>query len=124
MNYVQLKNIERARTQFPNWIRRTPIIPFSLDSSDVGKEKLFLKAENLQVTGAYKIRAAITILNSLTKEQLSKGVVLTSSGNFAQAFAYAGSCLMVKIVVVMLDRTSSYKVVGFLLNHCFLKIVQ
>lgn len=110
MNYVQLKDIERARSRFPNWIRRTPIIPFSSDSSEVGKEKLFLKSENLQVTGAYKIRAAVTILNSLTEEQLAKGVVLTSSGNFAQAFAYAGSCLGVKIVVVMLDRTSLYKV--------------
>ncbi len=110
MNYVQLKDIQRARSRFPNWIRRTPIIPFSSDSSEVGKEKLFLKSENLQVTGAYKIRAAVTILNSLTEEQLAKGVVLTSSGNFAQAFAYAGSCLGVKIVVVMLDRTSLYKV--------------
>ena len=110
MNYVQLKDIERARSQFPDWIRRTPILPFSSNSSDVGKEKLFLKAENLQVTGAYKIRAAVTILNSLSGEQLSKGVVLTSSGNFAQAFAYAGSCMSVKIVVVMLDWTSSYKV--------------
>tara|TARA_B100000686_G_scaffold80165_1_gene86456 strand:+ start:4299 stop:5264 length:966 start_codon:yes stop_codon:yes gene_type:complete len=110
LNYVQLKDIQRARSRFPNWIRRTPIIPFSSDSSEVGKEKLFLKSENLQVTGAYKIRAAVTILNSLTEEQLAKGVVLTSSGNFAQAFAYAGSCLGVKIVVVMLDRTSLYKV--------------
>ena len=107
---MQLKDIQKARSHFPDWIRRTPILPFSSDSSYVGKEKLFLKAENLQVTGAYKIRAAVSILNSLSSAQLSKGVVLTSSGNFAQAFAYAGSCMGVKIVVVMLDRASSYKV--------------
>ncbi|MED5579983.1 MAG: threonine/serine dehydratase [Nitrospinota bacterium] len=107
---MQLKDIQKVRSHFPSWIRRTPILPFSSDSSDVGKEKLFLKAENLQVTGAYKIRAAVSILNSLSSVQLSKGVVLTSSGNFAQAFAYAGSCMGVKIVVVMLNRASSYKI--------------
>ncbi|MFQ5903895.1 MAG: threonine/serine dehydratase [Candidatus Binatia bacterium] len=107
---VRLEEIRKAREALPPVIRRTPILPLSRDSAEVGREKLFLKAENLQVTGAYKPRAAFTVINFLSPEQRSKGVVLSSSGNFAQGFAYAGACLGVPIVVVMMDRTSSYKV--------------
>ncbi len=107
---ITLEEIQRARDALPHYIRRTPLIPLSRDSSEVGNEMLFIKAENLQVTGAYKIRAAFTILNSLTTDKRTRGVVLTSSGNFAQAFAFAGVKMGIPIVVVMLDRTSPYKV--------------
>jgi len=105
-----LDDINAARNALPAWIRRTPILPLARNSAEVGKEKLFLKCENLQVTGAYKIRAAFTVLRSLTDEQRKQGLVVTSSGNFAQAYAYAGAQVGVPIVVVMLDSTSPYKV--------------
>ncbi|MFC1492239.1 threonine/serine dehydratase [Nitrospinota bacterium] len=107
---ITLDEIRRAREALPASVRRTPILPFSADSSQVERERLFLKAENLQVTGAYKIRAAFTILASLSPEARGRGVVLTSSGNFAQAFGFAGASMGAPIVVVMLDRTSPYKV--------------
>jgi threonine dehydratase len=107
---VGLEEIGKAREALPPVIRRTPILPLSRDSAEVGQERLLLKAENLQVTGAYKPRAAFTVINSYTPEERAKGVVLSSSGNFAQGFAYAGACLGVPIVVVMMDRTSPYKV--------------
>ncbi len=107
---VTFEDIRKAREALPSVIRRTPIIPFSRDSAEVGREKLFLKAENLQVTGAYKPRAAFTVINFLSPEERARGVVLSSSGNFAQAFAYAGVCFEVPIVVVMMDRASPYKV--------------
>ena len=102
--------IKSARIALPKDVRRTPILPVARNSKEVGREKLFLKCENLQVTGAYKIRAAFTVLRSLTPDQRKKGVVVTSSGNFAQAYAYAGGQMGVPIVVVMLDSTSPYKV--------------
>lgn len=105
-----LTEIKAAREALPASIRRTPILPLALNSSEVGHEKLFLKCENLQVTGAYKIRAAFTVLRSLSEEQRKRGLVVTSSGNFAQAYAYAGAQMGVPIVVVMLDSTSPYKV--------------
>lgn len=105
-----LDDIAAARDALPATIRRTPILPLARTSAEVGKEKLFLKCENLQVTGAYKIRAASTVLRSLTDEQRKRGLVVTSSGNFAQAYAYAGAQMGVPIVVVMLDSTSAYKV--------------
>jgi threonine dehydratase len=109
---ITLDEIKAARDALPDVIRRTPILPLSRDSTEVGSEKLFLKAENLQVTGAYKVRAAFTMMNALGPERLKNGLVLTSSGNFAQGFAYAGARMGVKIVVVMLDQTSPYKIKG------------
>ena len=105
-----LDEIKAARDALPAAVRRTPILPVARDSREVGRETLFLKCENLQVTGAYKIRAAFTVLRSLTDEQRQRGVVITSSGNFAQAYAFAGNSMGVPIVVVMLDSTSAYKV--------------
>jgi threonine dehydratase len=105
-----LDDINAARNALPATVRRTPILPLARTSAEVGKEKLFLKCENLQVTGAYKIRAAFTVLRTLTEAQRKQGLVVTSSGNFAQAYAYAGAQMGVPIVVVMLDSTSPYKV--------------
>jgi len=105
-----LDDIRAARANLPDVIRRTPILPLARDSAEVGRERLFLKCENLQVTGAYKVRAAFTVMNSLTDEQRGKGLVVTASGNFAQAYAYAGALMDVPVVVVMLDSTSPYKV--------------
>lgn len=105
-----LDEIRAARASLPDVIRRTPILPLARDSAEVGREKLFLKCENLQVTGAYKVRAAFTVMNSLSEAQRARGLVVTSSGNFAQAYAYAGALMKVPVVVVMLDGTSPYKV--------------
>lgn len=107
---VTLDDIKAAQTRLPDIVRRTPILPLSRDAAEVGKETLYLKAENLQVTGAYKVRAAFTVLNRLTPTRRGRGVVLASSGNFAQAFALAGHIMGITIVVVMMDRTSPYKV--------------
>lgn len=105
-----LADIERARAALPDAVRYTPLLPLARDSAEVGAERLFLKCECLQVTGAYKVRAAFNVMHEMAPEQRARGVVLSSSGNFAQAFAYAGRLLGVPIVVVMLDRTSAYKV--------------
>lgn len=105
-----LDQIRACRAALPKTVRRTPILPLARESAEVGRERLFLKAENLQVTGAYKPRAAFAVLQSLSPEERRRGLVMTSSGNFAQAFAYAGNAMGVPIVVVMMDRASPVKV--------------
>jgi len=107
---TSLEQIKDARAGLPDAIRTTPIIPLARDATEIGNEKLFLKCENMQVTGAYKVRAAFTAMQSLSDADRAKGVVVTSSGNFAQAFAYAGREMGSPIAVVMLDATSPYKV--------------
>ena len=107
-----LDDIKGARNALPSVVRRTPILPLAPESCDIGHEKLFLKAECLQVTGAYKVRAAFNVIRCLSEVERKRGIVLASSGNFAQAFAFAGAQLGVSVVVVMLDQTSSNKVLA------------
>ena len=61
-----LEEIRMARGALPDVVRRTPILPLAPEVSDKGHEVLHLKAENLQVTGAYKVRSAFNVLNSLS----------------------------------------------------------
>ena len=107
-----LSAMHAARDSMPDFIRRTPVVALARSAVEIGHERLYLKCENLQVTGAYKIRAACNMLASLDPELREKGVVMTSSGNFAQGFAYAGREMGIPVCVVMLDNTSEYKVAG------------
>jgi len=105
-----LDEIRAARASLPPFVRETPIVPVARSPAEVGNERLWVKCENLQVTGAHKIRAASTVLASLDSDLRARGVVLTSSGNFGLAFAYAGREIGVPICVVLLEGTSRRKV--------------
>lgn len=107
---VTLDDVRRVREQVAPYIRCTPIVPFARDPAELGRERLHLKLDTLQVTGAFKPRAAFAVMHSLTPEERARGVVLTSSGNFAQAFAYAGRLMGSPVVVVMLRASSPYKI--------------
>jgi threonine dehydratase len=104
---VTVNEIEAARRQLPPEVVRTPLLPCP---ALAGAGPVHLKAENLQVTGSYKARAAFTVLNSLDAEARRRGAVLSSSGNFAAAFAFMGRLLGIPTAVVMMQRTSPYKV--------------
>ena len=58
-----LHEIEEARNALPSVVRRTPVLPLAPEPCEIGREKLFLKAECLQVTGAYKVRAAFNVID-------------------------------------------------------------
>ena len=107
---LSLSDIKIAQSRLPEIIRTTPIIPVSLDAKEIGNETLFLKCENMQVTGAYKVRAAFTAMHTLSEADRARGIVVASSGNFAQAFSYAGLLMKTPVAVVMLESTSPYKV--------------
>ena len=78
--------------------------------------KVYLKPENMQFTGAYKVRGAYYAMSTLSKEQREKGVITASAGNHAQGVAYAAKCYGVKATIVMpnttplmnVNRTKSY----------------
>ncbi|HEX9652130.1 MAG TPA: threonine/serine dehydratase [bacterium] len=106
---ITLKDIQAAGKQLPPEIVRTPLL-FSEELSKEVTCSLYLKAENLQVTGSYKSRAAFTILNRLTPEQKKRGAAISSSGNFAGAFAYMGRLLNIPTAVVMMQKTAPFKV--------------
>ena len=102
---ITLEAIEKARRELPPDIVYTPLIRSDVISDLTGGE-VRLKTENLQVTGSYKSRAAFTILNRLSDTQKKKGAAISSSGNFAAAFAYMGQLLGIPTTIVMMEKTS------------------
>ena len=99
-----IEAIEELRTTISPYLRRTPILP-SLLSDD-----LFLKAENLQNTNSFKVRAAAGQILSLTEDQLRRGLVTSSSGNFGQAAAYVAGLVGCDLQVVMTRDSNPLKV--------------
>lgn len=103
----QLEMIRNAADTLHDVARLTPIMPF-----DRRNPNLFIKAENLQKTGSFKIRGAFNKLSSLTIEEASKGVIACSAGNHAQGVAYSAMRLGMRSVICMPDYAPVMKVEG------------
>jgi len=95
---VTLPDIRAAQALLRGIAVRTPLLEWT---GVTAKRKLFLKLENLQPIGAFKLRGAYNKVASLTDDERSRGVVSYSSGNHAQGVAYAARALGVKAVIVM-----------------------
>lgn len=106
---IQFSEIEEARDRIRSAIITTPCSPSKLLSERLGC-KVFLKMENLQITGSFKERGACNKLMSLTPEERSRGVIASSAGNHAQALAYHGSRLGIDTKIVMPEGTPLIKV--------------
>lgn len=72
--------------------------------------KVYLKPENMQLTGAYKLRGAYYKISTLSEKEREKGLITASAGNHAQGVAYAAKCYGVKAVIVMPTTTPLIKV--------------
>ncbi len=72
--------------------------------------KVYLKPENMQFTGAYKVRGAYYKTSTLSEEERAKGVITASAGNHAQGVAYAAKCKNMKATIVMPTTTPLIKV--------------
>src|SRR5271155_904192 len=95
---VTLDDIQSARSRLQGIAVRTPLFEWTPPSAE---RKLFLKAENLQPIGSFKLRGAYNKVASLTDEERRRGVISYSSGNHAQGVAYAAQALGVKAIIVM-----------------------
>ena len=93
---ITLDKIREARARLDGITVRTPLIPLVRDG-----KTLYLKPENLQPIGAFKLRGAYNKIASLTSEERARGVITYSSGNHAQGVAYAARALAAKAVIVM-----------------------
>ena len=87
----------------------TPLI-FSEHLSNLTGNKVYLKPENMQLTGAYKVRGAYYKISTLSKEERERGLITASAGNHAQGVAYAAGKCGAKAVVVMPTTTPLIKV--------------
>jgi len=100
---------EDARARIAGSVHRTPLLRSRTLSERVGAP-LYLKCENLQKTGAFKVRGALHRLLRLSNEERDRGVVTISAGNHAQAVAWSASAAGVPSVVVMPEHASRTKV--------------
>jgi threonine dehydratase len=100
---VTLHDIREAQTRLRGVAVRTQLIEacFPQPESASDDRRLFLKPENLQPIGAFKLRGAYNKIASLTKEERARGVITYSSGNHGQGVAYAARALGATAVVVM-----------------------
>lgn len=106
---ISLRDVYSARKRVQVWARRTPM-ELSRPLSQISGGEVWLKLENYQVTGSFKIRGATNKLLSLSKEERRRGVVTSSSGNHAQGVAYAARELGVETTVVVPELTPKVKI--------------
>ena len=108
MALVTVEDLRAAQKRIAGVAVRTPLMPCPWADTDA--HSLHLKPENLQPTGAFKIRGAYNRLAVLTAAERARGVVAQSSGNHAQAVAYAARAMGIRAVIVMPDTSPAVKV--------------
>ena len=108
---LDIKKIYEAKERIKNVVVDTPISHAPLLSSISGAN-VYLKKENLQITGAFKIRGAYNKIASLSDAQRACGVVAASAGNHAQGVALSASKFAIKAVIIMPESTPLTKVNG------------
>jgi threonine dehydratase len=104
---ITLSDIRSARARLHGIATRTRLIEFNHPQS--ATRRLFLKPENQQPIGAFKLRGAYNKIASLSAEDRRRGVITYSSGNHAQGVAYAARALGVKAVIVMPNNAPAIK---------------
>jgi len=104
---VTLSDIQSARFRLRGVAVRPSLIEFDLSVKDV--RRLYLKPENQQPIGAFKLRGAYNKIASLSNEDRKRGVITYSSGNHGQGVAYAARALNTKAVVVMPSNAPAIK---------------
>lgn len=112
---LTLEKFEEASEVVKQVAIETKLLYSAYFSNQTGN-KVYLKPENMQLTGAYKIRGAYYKISTLTEEEREKGLITASAGNHAQGVAYAAKAFGVKAVIVMptttplmkVERTKSY----------------
>lgn len=106
---ITLADVYLAGQQLSPILQKTELIPSPAFSQESGN-RVFIKPENLQVTGAFKIRGAYYKISRLSETEKNKGVIASSAGNHAQGVGYAAKLLGVRATVVMPATTPIIKV--------------
>lgn len=107
--FLQFEEIEAARKRLKGISAKTDLVYSPVFSNEYGNE-IYIKPENLQVTGAYKIRGAYNKISKLSNRQKSKGLIASSAGNHAQGVAYSAQKLGIEATIVMPKTTPLIKV--------------
>ena len=108
---VDLNKIVQAKRTISGFVNKTPFA-LSPKMSKAYEAEIYLKNENLQKTGAYKIRGAFNKIAHLSEEEKAKGVIAASAGNHAQGVAISAKHFGVRAVIIMPEATPLLKVSG------------
>ncbi|MCX6076657.1 MAG: threonine ammonia-lyase [Campylobacterales bacterium] len=108
---LDINKIKEAAIRIKDVVVDTPF-SYAPHLSEISGCEVFLKKENLQITGAFKIRGAYNKISLLSQEQKACGVVAASAGNHAQGVALSASKFGIKAVIVMPESTPLTKVNG------------
>lgn len=108
---IAYQNVLDAQKRISPYITHTPLLRVPAMDATLGC-RVYLKPENLQITGSFKIRGAINAMLCLTDAQKKNGVVCCSSGNHAQGVACAARLLGLDAVIVMPENVNPVKLAG------------
>jgi len=106
---LEFKDIFLANRRIQNTVRRTPL-EYSPFFSEVCDGEVYLKLENLQLTGSFKIRGALNKMLQLSDEERRKGIVTASAGNHAQGIGYGAEMLGIEATIVVPRNTPRTKI--------------
>ena len=106
---LTLEKFEEASEIVKKVTLETKLVYSDYFSAQTGN-RVYLKPENLQITGAYKLRGAYYKMSTLTDEERAKGLLTASAGNHAQGVSYAAKCYGSKATIVMPTPTPLIKV--------------
>lgn len=106
---LTLEKFEEASEVVKKVTLETKLVYSDYFSEQTGN-KIYFKPENMQLTGAYKVRGAYYKMSTLSQEERDKGLITASAGNHAQGVAYAAKCYGAKAIIVMPTTTPLMKV--------------
>jgi len=108
---LDLNLVKQAQKRIDGVVVKTPFAYAPL-LSELSHAEIFVKKENLQITGAFKLRGAFNKIASLSKEERSKGVIAASAGNHAQGVAFSAKHFDAHALIVMPESTPITKING------------
>ena len=105
------EDIVRAEKIVSKHIVTTPVVHSKTLSEDIG-EQIYLKLENQQITGSFKIRGAINAISNLNPAQKKAGVVALSTGNHGRGLAFAANLMKIRCIICMSELVPNNKIEG------------
>ena len=111
MSLPDFRDVQSAQQQISSYVLRTPLHRYAAIDSLIGT-KVFIKHENYQPTGSFKVRGGINLISRLSLEERKRGVIAASTGNHGQSVAYAAKVFGAKAFVVVPIEANEGKVVS------------
>ena len=109
MSIPKLQDILLAQKRIRPYLARTPLHSYPAINELVGTT-LFIKHENYQPVGAFKVRGGINLISQLSQEERERGVISASTGNHGQSIAYAARLFGVKAIIVVPEKANPGKI--------------